>query len=88
MGFSAPFIARPIATILLSMALLLSGLVAYRFLPASAMPSIDIPTIVVFAGRPGADPETMANSVAAPLELKKVKFTPAMALPFWSVATA
>ena len=68
MGFSAPFIARPIATILLSMALLLSGLVAYRFLPASAMPSIDIPTIVVFAGRPGADPETMANSVAAPLE--------------------
>jgi multidrug efflux pump len=68
MGFSAPFIARPIATILLSMALLLSGLVAYRFLPASAMPSVDIPTIVVFAGRPGADPETMANSVAAPLE--------------------
>jgi multidrug efflux pump len=68
MGFSTPFIARPIATILLSMALLLSGLVAYRFLPASAMPSIDIPTIVVFAGRPGADPETMANSVAAPLE--------------------
>ena len=68
MGFSAPFIARPVATILLSIGLLLSGIVAYRFLPISALPSVDIPTIVVFAARPGADPETMANSVAAPLE--------------------
>ena len=68
MGFSAPFIARPVATILLALGLLLSGVVAYRFLPVSALPSVDIPTIVVFAGRPGADPETMANSVAAPLE--------------------
>jgi multidrug efflux pump len=68
MGFSAPFIARPVATILLSIGLLLSGLVAYRFLPISALPRVDIPTIVVMAARPGADPETMANSVAAPLE--------------------
>jgi multidrug efflux pump len=68
MGFSAPFIARPVATILLSIGLLLSGIVAYRFLPISALPSVDIPTIVVIAARPGADPETMANSVAAPLE--------------------
>src|SRR5271166_1085430 len=68
MGFSAPFIHRPVATILLAIGLLLSGIVAYRFLPISALPSIDIPTIVVFAARPGADPETMANSVAAPLE--------------------
>jgi multidrug efflux pump len=68
MGFSAPFIARPVATILLSLGLLLSGIVAYRFLPISALPSVDIPTIVVIAARPGADPETMANSVAAPLE--------------------
>src|SRR6185295_11116224 len=68
MNFSAPFIARPIATILLSIGLLLSGIVAYRFLPISALPSVDIPTIVVIAARPGADPETMANSVAAPLE--------------------
>jgi hydrophobe/amphiphile efflux-1 (HAE1) family protein len=68
MGFSAPFIQRPVATILLSLGLLLSGIVAYRFLPISALPSIDIPTIVVIAARPGADPETMANSVAAPLE--------------------
>jgi multidrug efflux pump len=68
MGFSALFIARPVATILLSLGLLLSGIVAYRFLPISALPSVDIPTIVVIAARPGADPETMANSIAAPLE--------------------
>src|SRR5215467_13999585 len=67
MGFSALFITRPVATILLSIGLLLSGIVAYRFLPISALPSVDIPTIVVMASRPGADPETMANSVAAPL---------------------
>ncbi|HET6309037.1 MAG TPA: efflux RND transporter permease subunit, partial [Rhodopila sp.] len=48
--------------------LMLSGIVAYRFLPVAALPSVDIPTIVVFAARPGADPETMANSIAAPLE--------------------
>src|ERR1700692_4842563 len=68
MGFSAPFIVRPVATILLSLGLLLSGIVAYRLLLISALPSVDIPTIVVIAARPGADPETMANSVAAPLE--------------------
>ena len=68
MGFSAAFIARPVATILLSIGLMLSGMVAYRFLPVAALPRVDIPTIVVFAGRPGADPETMANSIAAPLE--------------------
>ena len=68
MNVSAPFIARPVATMLLAIGLLLSGVVAYRFLPVAALPSVDIPTIVVFASRPGADPETMANSVAAPLE--------------------
>src|SRR4030081_808634 len=68
MNVSGPFIARPVATILLSIGLLLSGMVAYRFLPVAALPSVDIPTIVVIAARPGADPETMANSVAAPLE--------------------
>jgi len=68
MTFSAIFIARPVATFLLALGILLSGIVAYRFLPVSALPRVDIPTIVVFAGRPGADPETMANSVAAPLE--------------------
>ena len=68
MNFSAPFIARPIATILLAIGLLLAGCVAYRFLPVSALPSVDIPTIIVMANRPGADPATMANSIAAPLE--------------------
>ncbi|MFL5254295.1 MAG: efflux RND transporter permease subunit [Rhodopila sp.] len=68
MNFSAFFIARPVATMLLSIGLMLSGMVAYRFLPVAALPSVDIPTMVVFAARPGADPETMANSIAAPLE--------------------
>src|SRR6185437_7360608 len=57
-----------VATILLSIGLLLAGVVAYQFLPVASLPSMDIPTMVVFASRPGADPETMANSIAAPLE--------------------
>ncbi len=68
MGFSAFFITRPVATILLAIGLFLSGGIAYHFLPVAALPSVDIPTIVVFASRPGADPETIANSLAAPLE--------------------
>ena len=68
MNFSAPFIRRPIATILLAIGLMMTGVVAVRFLPVAPLPSVDIPTIVVFAGRPGADPETMAASIAAPLE--------------------
>src|SRR5450631_3760539 len=68
MGFSSFFIVRPIATMLLAIGLFISGGIAYQFLPVAALPSVDIPTIVVFAARPGADPETMANSVAAPLE--------------------
>jgi multidrug efflux pump len=68
MGFSAIFIRRPVATVLLAIGLMIAGAVAFRFLPVAPLPSVSIPTIVVFAGRPGADPETMANSVAAPLE--------------------
>ena len=68
MNFSAPFIRRPIGTMLLALGLLIAAGVAYRFLPVAPLPSVDIPTIVVFAGRPGADPETMATSIAAPLE--------------------
>ncbi len=68
MGFSTVFIQRPVATFLLALGLLLSGIVAYHFLPVAPLPSVDIPTIVVFASRPGADPETVANSLAAPLE--------------------
>ena len=68
MNFSAPFIVRPVATILLAIGLLLTGAVAYRFLPVAPLPRVDIPVIVVFAGEPGADPETLAASVTAPLE--------------------
>ena len=68
MTFSAAFIARPVGTILMALGLMIAGIVAYAFLPVAPLPQVEIPTIVVFAGRPGADPETMANSVAAPLE--------------------
>ena len=68
MTFSTPFILRPVGTMLLALGLLLAGAVAYGFLPVAPLPSVDIPTIVVFASRPGADPETMATSIAAPLE--------------------
>jgi len=68
LNFSRLFIHRPVATFLLALGVLLSGGVAYRFLPVAPLPSVDIPTIVVFAARPGADPETMATSIASPLE--------------------
>jgi multidrug efflux pump len=59
---------RPIATILLSIGIFLMGGVAYRFLPVAALPNVEFPTIYITASRPGADPSTMAASVAAPLE--------------------
>ena len=68
MNISKIFILRPVATILLSLGLFIAGAVAYLFLPVAPLPNIDIPAIVVFANRPGADPATMANSIAAPLE--------------------
>src|ERR1700719_647241 len=68
MHISAPFIKRPVATSLLSAAILMAGGVAFYFLPVAALPSIDFPTISVNAGLPGASPETMASSVATPLE--------------------
>ncbi|MEF3366805.1 efflux RND transporter permease subunit [Methylocystis sp. 9N] len=68
MNISAPFIRRPIATTLLGSALFLVGAVAYFFLPVASLPAVDFPIIGISAGRPGADPETMAASVAAPLE--------------------
>ena len=68
MNFSRPFIERPIGTTLLALGLLLVGIVAYRFLPVSSLPSVEFATINVTASRPGADPETMAATVAAPLE--------------------
>ena len=68
MNLSRIFIERPIMTTLLVFAILLFGLVAYRALPVAALPSVDYPTIQVSAGLPGASPETMAASVATPLE--------------------
>ena len=68
MHLSAPFIRRPVATSLLSLALLLAGSVAYNLLPVASLPDVEFPTIGVGAGLPGASPETMASSVATPLE--------------------
>jgi len=68
MNLSSPFIKRPVATTLLTAAIALSGAVAFRALPVSALPQIDFPTISVGASLPGASPEIMASSVATPLE--------------------
>src|SRR5438105_11296204 len=68
MSISAPFIRRPIGTSLLAAALLLSGILAFFFLPVASLPRVDFPVIGVGAGLPGADPQTMASAVATPLE--------------------
>src|SRR3984893_8405815 len=67
-SFSGPFIRRPVATSLITIAILLSGVVAFRFLPVAPLPQVDFPTISVGAGLPGASPETLASAVATPLE--------------------
>jgi hydrophobe/amphiphile efflux-1 (HAE1) family protein len=69
-NISAPFIRRPIATALLMVGLLVGGLVAYPLLPVAALPNVNYPTLQVTAQLPGADPQTMASSVATPLELQ------------------
>src|SRR6201988_1595636 len=69
-NISAPFIYRPIATALLMVALLVGGLVAYPLLPVASLPNVNYPTLSVTAQLPGADPETMASTVASPLELQ------------------
>ncbi|ANY14822.1 multidrug efflux RND transporter permease subunit [Bordetella pseudohinzii] len=68
MILSAPFIVRPVATTLLALAVVLAGALAFRLLPVAPLPQVDIPTISVTASLPGASPETMASSVATPLE--------------------
>src|SRR6201996_9199008 len=68
MHISAPFIRRPVATTLLSVAVLIAGAIAYFLLPVSPLPEVEFPTISVNAGLPGASPETMASAVATPLE--------------------
>ncbi len=68
MNIALPFIRRPIGTTLMAIGLFLTGAAAYWQLPVASLPSIDFPTIMVSASRPGANPETMAATVAAPLE--------------------
>jgi multidrug efflux pump len=68
MNFSAPFIGRPIATTLLTAAIVLTGAASFRVLPVSPLPQVDFPTVSVSASLPGASPEIMASSVATPLE--------------------
>jgi HAE1 family hydrophobic/amphiphilic exporter-1 len=70
MNISAPFIRRPIATTLLMVGLLVGGLVSYPLLPVAALPNVNYPTLQITAQLPGADPQTMASSVATPLELQ------------------
>src|SRR3989338_3917134 len=68
MNLSAPFIRRPVATLLLSLAILLLGGVSFGLLPVAPLPQMDFPTITVQASLPGASPQIMASSVATPLE--------------------
>ncbi len=70
MSPSRPFILRPVATTLLMAAIMLVGIVAYRFLPISALPEVDYPTIQVQTFYPGASPEVMTSSVTSPLEVQ------------------
>src|SRR3982751_2035952 len=66
--FSAPFIKRPVATTLLSIAVILAGAVAYKMLPVASLPQVEYPVISIGAGLPGADPETVASAIVTPLE--------------------
>src|SRR5688572_3390005 len=68
MNVSRTFILRPVATVLLMIAILLAGMIAYRLLPVSALPQVDYPTIQVVTFYPGAGADVMASSVTAPLE--------------------
>ena len=68
MNISAPFIARPVATTLLTLGVALAGAAAFTLLPVAPLPKIEAPAIFVSASLPGASPEVMASSVATPLE--------------------
>src|SRR5215831_14031544 len=70
MNPSRPFILRPVATTLLMIAIMLSGMIAFRFLPLAALPEVDYPTIQVQTFYPGASPDVMTSSVTAPLEVQ------------------
>ena len=77
MNFSAIFIRRPVATILLAIAMVAAGAFAYQLLPVAALPNVDFPVISVSASLPGASPETMSTSVATPL-IKQFSTIPAI----------
>ncbi len=68
MNISAPFIHRPVATILLTIGVALAGMVSFTLLPVAPLPNIDVPAININAALPGASPEVMASTVATPLE--------------------
>ncbi len=68
MSLSSPFIRRPVSTTLLNLSIVLAGAVAFTMLAVSPLPQVDFPAIMVMANLPGASPETMASSVATPLE--------------------
>jgi hydrophobe/amphiphile efflux-1 (HAE1) family protein len=79
MSISTPFIRRPIATSLLTAAVLLAGLVVFPLLPVAPLPAVEFPTLVVTANYPGASPETMASTVATPLETQFGEMLPGLA---------
>jgi hydrophobe/amphiphile efflux-1 (HAE1) family protein len=79
MSISTPFIRRPIATSLLTAAIFLAGLVAYPLLPVAPLPNVEYPTLSVTAKYPGASPETMASTVATPLETEFGQMLPGLA---------
>src|SRR5215831_13565575 len=68
MSISTPFIKRPVATSLLTLALAMAGALGFYFLPVAPLPQVEYPTINVFANLPGASPDTMASAVTTPLE--------------------
>src|SRR6201991_2163835 len=70
MNPSQPFILRPVATTLLMIAIMLSGMLAFKFLPVAALPEVDYPTIQVQTFYPGASPDVMTSSITAPLEVQ------------------
>jgi hydrophobe/amphiphile efflux-1 (HAE1) family protein len=78
MSISSPFIKRPIATSLLTAAIFLSGLAAYPLLPVAPLPNVQFPTLTVSAQYPGASPETMASTVATPLETEFGQMLPGL----------
>jgi len=84
MNLSEPFIRRPVATTLLTVGVTLVGIVAFRFLPVAALPQVEFPTISVAANLPGASPETMATSVAAPLEHQFARIAGVTEMTSWS----